>query len=58
MNQTLVPEDEALAYAREQVAWFRENPIGLCGENVLMIAPDGNHRFKVNRTKDYALQHP
>jgi hypothetical protein len=51
-------EAEAEAFARAEIAWFRDNPVSLFGIDVKFLDEDDNRRFARHTVKNHALAHP
>ncbi len=57
LRATLV-EAEALAFARAELDWLRDNPIRMFGVDVRFLDTDDARRFVRQAMKDHALRHP
>ena len=51
-------EAEAVAFARAEIAWFRDNPVSLFGIDVNFLDAGDNRRFARHAVKTHALAHP
>ena len=60
MIRALIPQREidALAFARQQVIWLRDNEINLLGDDVLPFSTESSQAFALRRLKTHALKHP
>ena len=55
---TTLIEAEAVAFARAEIDWYRDNPIPMFGIDVRFLDRDDARRFARHTVKTHALHHP